>query len=256
MYTDKREKRREDIIVGRNAVFEALRAGRPVDSVLIAKGNTGGPVQRIVELCRQRGVVIKDTGPARLDAICGGMNHQGVAAIAAAHEYAEVKDMLAEAKRRGEPPLLVVCDEVNDPHNLGAIIRTAEGCGAHGVIIPKRGAVGLTAAVDKAACGALEYVPVARVANLVSTVQELKKQGVWVYGTDMDGQPFYQTDFSGAAAIVIGSEGKGISRLLRETCDVVVSIPMRGHIGSFNASVAAGVVLYEAAKARLKGDAT
>lgn len=254
MYDDKRDKAREDVIVGRNAVYEALRAGRLVDSVLIARGNTGGPVERIVELCRRRGVVIKDTAAAKLDAMCGGMNHQGVAAVAAAHEYGTVEEMLAEAARRGEPPLLVICDEVNDPHNLGAIIRTAECCGAHGVIIPKRGGVGLTAAVDKAACGALEYIPVARVANLVATAKELKKQGVWVYGTDMNGQPFYQTDFSGAAAVVVGSEGKGMSRLLRETCDAVVSIPMRGKISSLNASVAAGVVLYEAARARLKGE--
>lgn len=254
MYDDKRDKAREDVIVGRNAVYEALRAGRAVDSVLIVRGNTGGPVERIVELCRRRGVVIKDTAAAKLDAMCGGMSHQGVAAVAAAHEYGTVEDMLAEAARRGEPPLLVICDEVNDPHNLGAIIRTAECCGAHGVIIPKRGGVGLTAAVDKAACGALEYLPVARVANLVATVKQLQKQGVWVYGTDMDGQPFYRTDFSGAAAIVVGSEGKGMSRLLRETCDAVVSIPMRGKIGSLNASVAAGVVLYEAARARLKGE--
>ncbi len=252
MYTDKREKRKEDVLVGRNAVFEALRAGRPVDSVLIAKGNSGGPVRRIVELCRERGVVIKDVSSAKLDAICGGMSHQGVAAMAAAHEYAGVSDMLRTAKERGEPPFLVICDDINDPHNLGAIIRTAECCGAHGVIIPKRGAVGLTAAVDKAASGALEYVPVARVSNLAATVEELKKEGVWVYGTDMDGQPFYETDFSGGAAVIIGSEGKGISRLLREKCDVVVSIPMRGHITSLNASVAAGIVLYEAAKTRIR----
>lgn len=252
MYTDKREKRKEEILVGRNAVFETLRAGHPVDQVLIAKGNNGGPVRRIVDLCRERGVVIKDVSGAKLDAICGGMNHQGVAALAAAHAYASVDDMLRLAESRGEKPFLVICDEINDPHNLGAIIRTADCCGAHGVIIPKRSAVGLTAAVDKAACGALEYVPVARVSNLVSTVEQLKKAGVWIYGTDMDGHPFYQTDFSGGAAVVVGSEGKGISRLLREKCDVVVSIPMRGHISSLNASVAAGIILYEASKARIR----
>lgn len=252
MYTDKREKRKEDVLVGRNAVYEALRAGHPVDSVLIAKGNNGGPVRRIVDLCEARGVVIKDVSSAKLDAICGGMNHQGVAALAAAHEYSSVAEMLQTAKERGEPPFLVICDDINDPHNLGAIIRTAECCGAHGVIIPKRGAVGLTAAVDKAASGALEYLPVARVSNLTATVEELKKQGIWVYGTAMDGQPFYQTDFSGAAAVIIGSEGKGISRLLRENCDIVVSIPMHGRITSMNASVAAGIVLYEAAKSRMR----
>lgn len=252
MYTDKREKRKEDVLVGRNAVYEALRAGHPVDSVLIAKGNNGGPVRRIVELCRERGVVIKDVSSAKLDAICGGMNHQGVAAMAAAHEYASVDDMLRLAEERGETPFLVICDDINDPHNLGAIIRTAECCGAHCVIIPKRGAAGLTAAVDKASCGALEYLPVARVPNLTATVEKLKKAGIWIYGTDMDGQPFYKTDFSGGAAVIIGSEGKGISRLLRDNCDVVVSIPMRGHITSMNASVAAGIVLYEAAKTRFR----
>lgn len=252
MYTDKREKRKEDVLVGRNAVYEALRAGHPIDSVLIAKGNNGGPVRRIVDLCRERSVVIKDVSGAKLDAICGGMNHQGVAAVVAAHEYATIDDMLALAKERGEAPFLVICDDINDPHNLGAIIRTAECCGAHGVIIPKRGAVGMTAAVDKAASGALEYMPVARVSNLAATVEKLKKEGVWIYGADMDGQPFYQTDFEGSAAVIIGSEGKGISRLLRENCDVVVSIPMSGHITSMNASVAAGIILYEAAKTRIR----
>lgn len=252
MYTDKRDKRKEDVLVGRNAVYEALRAGHPIDSVWIAKGNNGGPVRRIVDLCHEQGVVIKDVSGAKLDAICGGMNHQGVAAVAAAHEYATVEDMLAVAKERGEAPFLVICDDINDPHNLGAIIRTAECCGVHGVIIPKRGAVGMTAAVDKAACGALEYMPVARVSNLAATVEKLKKEDIWIYGTDMTGQPFYQTDFEGGAAVIIGSEGKGVSRLLRENCDVVVSIPMSGHITSMNASVAAGIILYEAAKTRIR----
>ncbi len=250
MYTDKREKSREDLLVGRNAVREALQAGRPIDSVWVANGDRGTPVRRILALCRERGVVVKEVSSAKLDAACGGMAHQGVAAVAAAHEYAAVEDLLQVAKERGEPPFLVICDGIDDPHNLGAIIRTAECCGAHGVILPKRGAVGLTAAVDKAACGALEYIPVARVANLTATVEKLKKDGIWIYGADMAGKPYSETDFSGPAAVVIGSEGKGISRLLKENCDVMVSIPIRGHIASLNASVAAGIILYKAAGSR------
>ncbi len=252
MYTDKREKQKTDLLVGRNAVFEALRAERPVDSVLIAKGNARGAIHRIIELCKKQKVVVKEVSPAKLDALCGGMNHQGVAAYTAAHTYSSVEDILQLAKEREEPPFLILCDDINDPHNLGAIIRTAECCGAHGVVIPKRGAVGLTAAVDKAASGALEYLPVARVPNLTSVIKELQKAGVWVYGTDASGKTFYKTDLSGPIAIVIGSEGQGISRLVKETCDDTVSIPMHGKITSLNASVAAGIVLYEVAKTRLQ----
>jgi 23S rRNA (guanosine2251-2'-O)-methyltransferase len=250
MYTDKRDKQNEDIIAGRNAVYEALSAGRTVDSVLIAKGNNGGPVARIIELCREKNVTVKDVSPAKLDAMCGGLNHQGVAAIAGAHEYVEVADILAKAKEKGEQPFIIIADEINDPHNLGAIIRTAEASGAHGVIIPKRGAVGLTSAVDKASSGALEYIPVARVSNLVATVEELKKENIWIYGSEMSGKPFYNTDFSGACALVIGSEGGGISRLLREKCDFLVSLPMKGSIESLNASVAAGILMYEVVRCR------
>jgi rRNA methylase, putative, group 3 len=250
MYSDKRDKHNDDVIAGRNAVYEALKSGRPVDSVLIAKGNTGGPVGRIVSLCREKGVTIKDVSQAKLDALCAGLNHQGVAAIAAAHEYSTVEDILKRAEKKKEPPFIIIADEINDPHNLGAIIRTAEAAGAHGIIIPKRGAVGLTAAVGKASCGALEYMPVARVSNLVSTVEELKKMNIWIYGAEMSGQPYYQTDFSGACALVIGSEGFGISRLLREKCDFLVSLPMRGKIESLNASVAAGILMYEIVRRR------
>jgi 23S rRNA (guanosine2251-2'-O)-methyltransferase len=252
MYSDKRDKQNDDIIVGRNAVYEALSAGRPVDSVLIAKENTGGPVARIITLCREKGVTVKDVSPVKLDAMCGGLNHQGVAAIAAAHEYAEVKDILDRAEKKGEQPFIIIADEINDPHNLGAIIRSAEAAGAHGVIIPKRNAVGLTSAVDKASCGALEYIPVARVSNLVSTVEELKKLNIWVYGAEMSGKPMFETDFSGACALVVGSEGFGISRLLREKCDFLVSLPMKGSIKSLNASVAAGVLMYEVVRHREK----
>lgn len=250
MYTDKRNKQNEDLIVGRNAVFEALSAGRIIDTVLIVKGNNGGPVSRIVELCKQKNITIKDASPAKLDGICGGLNHQGVAAVAGAKEYVEVEDILRTAEERGESPFIVIADEINDPHNLGAIIRTAEASGAHGIIIPKRGSVGLTSAVDKASSGALEYMNIARVPNLVSCVEELKKKNIWVYGSEMDGQPYYETNFSGGCALVIGSEGFGISRLLKEKCDVLVSMPMKGKINSLNASVAAGVLMYEVLKSR------
>lgn len=250
MYSDKRDKRNEDIIAGRNAVWEALQSGRPIDSVLIARGNTGGPVARIIDMCRRRGVTVKDCSSQKLDAMCGGLNHQGVACVAAAHEYATVEQILDNAAAKQEPPFLLIADDISDPHNLGAIIRSAECAGMHGVIIPRRNAAGLTAAVDKAACGALEYLPVARVPNLVATAEELKSRGIWLYGADMSGKPYYDTDFAGPCALVIGSEGKGISRLLKEKCDFVVSIPMAGHISSLNASVAAGILAFQAARGR------
>lgn len=249
---EKNRDRSEEIIAGRNPVIEALRSGRPIDSVMIAKGNTGGPVGKIIAMCREKSVVLKEVSPAKIEGICPGVNHQGVVAIAAAHEYASVEDILALAKERGEPPFIVIADEISDPHNLGAIIRTAESAGAHGVIIPRRNAAGLTSIVSKASSGALEYLPVARVSNLVSTIEELKKLGIWVYGAEMSGKPFYETDFTGAAAVVIGSEGSGISRLIKEKCDVLVSIPMRGNISSLNASVACGILLYEVVRGRVK----
>ncbi|HEX3026720.1 MAG TPA: 23S rRNA (guanosine(2251)-2'-O)-methyltransferase RlmB [Clostridia bacterium] len=242
----------EEVIAGRNPVIEALKSGRPVDSVMIVRDNKQGPVLKIIALCREKSIPIKEVSPVKLDSLCPGVNHQGVAAVAAAHEYAEVEDILELARKRDEPPFLIVADDIEDPHNLGAMIRTAEAAGAHGVIIPKRNAAGLTSTVDKASSGALEYVPVARVANLASTIDELKKQGIWVYGADMEGQPYYKTDFGGAVAIVIGSEGKGISRLIKEKCDFLVSIPMRGKISSLNASVACGVLLYEVTRNRLQ----
>lgn len=251
MYTDKRSKQNEDLIVGRNAVFEALNAGRTIDSVLIVKGNNGGPVSRIVNLCKKKSITIKDASAAKLDSMCGGMNHQGVAAIAGAKEYCDVDDILKCAEERGEDPFIIICDEINDPHNLGAIIRTAEASGAHGVIIPKRGSAGLTSSVDKASSGALEYMNVARVSNLVSCVDELKKKNIWVYGAEMNSKPYYETNFSGGCALVIGSEGFGISRLLKEKCDVLVSMPMKGKINSLNASVAAGILMYEVLKSRI-----
>ncbi|MCI6400956.1 MAG: 23S rRNA (guanosine(2251)-2'-O)-methyltransferase RlmB [Candidatus Fimivicinus sp.] len=239
-----------DLIIGRNSVLEALRAGRAIDSLLVARGERSGSIGRILAECREKGIVIKEVDAKKLDFLCGRGNHQGVAAYAAAHAYACVADLLALAQQRGEAPFLIICDELEDPHNLGAIIRTAEAAGAHGVIIPKRHAASLSFAVSKAAAGALEYLPVARVGNLAATLDELKKQGLWIYGADMDGTPFCETDYSGPAALVIGSEGRGLGRLIKEKCDFIVSLPMKGKINSLNASVAAGILMYEIARQR------
>lgn len=240
----------ETILAGRNPVMEALRAGRPIDHVLVLKDAEGGSLRRILALCRQQGVVVKETARPKLDALCSGLNHQGVVAVAAAHSYAQLEDILALARQRGEPPFIVIADDINDPHNLGAIIRSAEAAGAHGVVIPKRGGTGLTAAVGKAAAGALEYLPVARVPNLAAAVDTLKEQGLWVYGADMDGRPAFETPMDGPVALIVGSEGAGLSRLLREKCDFLVSLPMKGRVGSLNASVACGILLYEVLRAR------
>lgn len=250
MYKDKREQKDEDIIAGRNPVAEALKSGRPIDSVMVSRESTGGSMAAILAICRKKGVVVKEVSPMKLDAVCAGLNHQGVAAVVGAKEYVGVADILKIADEKNEPPFIVVADEINDPHNLGAIIRSAEAAGVHGVIIPKRNSVGLTMAVEKASAGALEYMPVARVANLVAAVEELKSHNIWIYGADMAGKPVFETDFSGGTAVVIGSEGSGISRLLKEKCDFLVSLPMKGHISSLNASVACGVILYEALRTR------
>lgn len=247
----RQEKNQPDntVIIGRNAVTEALRSGRELDKLFIAHGSSGA-VQAIVAKCVQRGVVVKEVPATKLDFLSGGGNHQGVVLMAAAHAYATVEDMLRLAESRGEAPFLLLCDEIEDPHNLGAIIRTAEAAGAHGVVVPKRRSVGLTAAVYKASAGAVEYLPVARVTNLADTLRELKKRNIWVYGLDMDGAPWNRTDLRGAVALVVGSEGKGLSRLVRELCDGIVSLPMYGQIESLNASVACGILLYEAARQR------
>lgn len=242
-------RRAEDIIAGRNAVMEALRADRPLDSVLIAKGDRSGSLMALTAKCRERGIPVKEVDSRKLDALCGP-NHQGIAAVAACREYATLDDLFAAAQEKGEPPFLVICDELEDPHNLGAVVRTAEAAGAHGVVIPKRRSAGLTAAVYKASAGAVEYLPVARVSNITETIREMKKRGVWVYGLDMDGGTWCQTDLTGAVALVVGSEGKGISRLVREQCDGILSLPMHGSINSLNASVACGILLYEAARQR------
>jgi len=239
----------EDIIAGRNAVAEALRAGRAIDSVLLAKGDRAGSISALAAQCRRKGLLVKEVDSRKLDALCGP-NHQGIAALAACKETVTLDELFAAAEAKGEPPFFVVCDELEDPHNLGAILRTAETAGVHGVVIPKRRSAGLTSAVYKASAGAVEYVPVARVSNITDALREMKKRGVWVYGLDMDGETWCSVDMKGAAAVGVGSEGRGISRLVKEQCDFIVSLPMRGHITSLNASVACGIVLYEAARQR------
>lgn len=244
------EEQKPDLIIGRNAVAEALRSGREIDSLLIARGERSGSLGKLIAQCREKGVVVKEVDKKKLDYLCGEGNHQGVAAYVAAHEYASVDDIFNAAQAKNEKPFIIVCDEIEDPHNLGAIIRSADAAGAHGVIIPKRRNAGLSYAVGKSSAGAIEYVPVARVANLPSLLEELKQRGVWVYGADMDGQSWRQTDFSGGVALVIGSEGRGLGRLVKEKCDVIVSLPMKGHVNSLNASVAAGILMFEVAEQR------
>lgn len=241
----------ENIICGRNPVLEAVRSGREIDRLLIAHGCTGGTVSAIIAKCSARGILIKEISPAKLDYYCSGANHQGVAVMLASQEYSTVEDILSTAEARGEKPFIVICDELEDPHNLGAIIRTAECCGVHGIIIPKRRSASLNATVAKAASGALEYMKVARVTNIANTIDELKKSGVWVFGADMDGDDFTKTDFNIPCAIVIGNEGKGIGTLVAKKCDGIVSLPMFGKINSLNASVAAGVLMYEVVRKRI-----
>lgn len=242
---------RPDLIIGRNAVSEALRSERLIDTLLVARGERNGSIGRIIAECKDKNIVVKEVDKKKLDFMCGQGNHQGVAAYAAAHKYAEVEDIFALAEERGEEPFIIICDEIEDPHNLGAIIRTAETTGVHGIIIPKRRNASLSYAVGKTSAGAIEYVPVARVGNLASTIDDLKKRGLWVYTADMDGSNWCETDFSGGVALIVGSEGNGVSRLIKEKSDFVVSLPMRGKITSLNASVAAGILMYEVARQRL-----
>ena len=242
----------EGQLEGRNALTEALKSGRTIDKVFIASGDTDRGLQRLAAQAKEAGAVIVPVDRRKLDAMSVTHSHQGVICLAAAHEYATIDDILAEAEARGEQPLIVICDELTDPHNLGAILRSAECAGAHGVIIPKRRSVGLTAVVAKASAGAVEYMKVARVTNITATIEELKKRGVWVYGTAAEGSiPMYQADLKGSAAIVIGNEGDGMSALVRKSCDVMVNIPMKGRISSLNASAAASILLYEAVRQRI-----
>ncbi len=241
----------DGIIEGRNAVIEALRSGTAIDKIYLAKGETDKTLGHIASKARGQGVVVVEADRRKLDNMSRTHAHQGVIALAALREYVSVESLLEAAAAKGEAPLLVICDEISDPHNLGAIIRTAECAGAHGVIIPKRRSAGLTSIVAKTSAGAVSYMPVARVANIPSLLKDLKKQGVWVFGTAADGQTsLYEADLKGPAAIVIGSEGSGMSRLVADTCDFLVSIPMKGKISSLNASAAAAVLLYEAVRQR------
>lgn len=244
------ENSNNNIICGRNPVLEALRSGREIDRLFVAHGTGGGSVTAIIAKCRAKGILIKEISPQKLDYYCSGANHQGVAVMFASQEYATVDDMFALADSRGEKPFLIICDEIEDPHNLGAIIRTAEATGVHGVIIPERRSASLNATVAKAACGALEYVPVARVTNIANTIDALKERGVWVFGADMDGDDYTKTDFDTPCALVIGNEGKGIGALTAKKCDAIISLPMHGKINSLNASVAAGILMYEVVRSR------
>ena len=246
------EEEDETRLEGRNALTEALKAGRTIDKVFIADGDTDKGLQRLAAMAKDAGAVVVPVDRRKLDLMSTTHAHQGIIAQAAAHEYAAIEDILEEAASRGQAPLIVICDELSDPHNLGAIIRTAECAGAHGVIIPKRRSVGLTATVAKASAGAVEYMKVARVANINNAIKELKEQGVWIFGTAAEGsEPMYRADLTGPAAIVIGNEGDGMSQLVRRNCDMLVHIPMSGKISSLNASNAASILLYEAVRQRL-----
>jgi len=242
----------EGQLEGRNALTEALRSGRIIDKVFIASGETDRALQRLAAQAKEAGAVVVPVDRRKLDMMSTTRAHQGVIALAAAREYFSIDDILQEAADRGEAPLIVICDELTDPHNLGAIIRSAECAGAHGVIIPKRRSVGLTAVVAKASAGAVEYMKVARVTNINNAIEDLKEKGVWVFGTAAEGSiPMYKADLTIPAAIVIGSEGEGMSRLVQKNCDVTVHIPMKGQINSLNASAAASILLYEAVRQRL-----
>ena len=246
------EAENDGVIEGRNAVIEALRSGVTIDKIYIMKGDTDATLGHIASSAREKGVVVVDADRRKLDGMSRTHSHQGVIALAAVREYVSVDDILAAAREKGEAPLIVVCDELSDPHNLGAVIRTAECAGAHGVIIPKRRSAGLTAIVAKTSAGAVSHMPVARVPNIPSLLKQLKEEGVWVFGTAADGNTtLYNADLKGPAAIVIGSEGDGMGRLVSEQCDFRVSIPMKGHINSLNASAAAAILLYEAVRQRL-----
>ena len=247
-----RDAEADGVIEGRNAVIEALRAGTAIDKIYLAKGDTDSALGHIANTARANGVVVVNADRRKLDEMSRTHAHQGVIAVAAVREYASIEDIFQRAEEQGEAPLIVLCDELSDPHNRGAVIRTAECAGAHGVVIPKRRSAGLTAIVAKTSAGAVSHIPVARVPNLTALMKELQKRGVWIFGAEMNGTTsLYEADLKGPAAIVIGSEGSGMSRLVAETCDFTVSIPMKGKINSLNASAAAAILLYEAVRQRL-----
>lgn len=251
MQRDEKTKLQSELIAGRNPVIEALKADRNIDAVYIASGDRKGSISLIYALCKEKGLTVKEVSSQKLDYMCGqDVNHQGVVATLSAAAYSSVEDILELAQSRGEPPFVVICDNIEDPHNLGAIIRTAEACGVHGVIIPKRHGATLTAAVYKTSAGAVNFMKVAKVTNLSAEIDKLKEKGLWVFCADMDGQDDRKTDFSGPVALIIGSEGAGVSRLLKDKSDFTVSLKMRGRVNSLNASVAAGILIYEISRTR------
>ncbi|EDS76562.1 RNA methyltransferase, TrmH family, group 3 [Clostridium botulinum C str. Eklund] len=244
---------REDLIEGRNAVIEALRSDRTIEYVMVAKGNMTGSINKVLGIAKDKGIIIKEVDRKKLDSMSITGSHQGVMAIVTPYKYSEVEDIFNYAKEKGEEPFILILDEIEDPHNLGSIMRTAEICGVHGIVIPKRRNVGVTPTVYKTSAGAAEYVKVAKVANINRAIDEIKERGTWVYGADMDGENYcFQTNFKGAVALVIGSEGRGISKLTKQKCDVLVKIPMIGKITSLNASVAAGIMMYEVLKQKME----
>ena len=249
--SDQMQKRDSQLIFGRNAVLEAIKAGAAIDKLYVAPVEQKGSIGKIISLAKSAGVPVKDVTGQKLDAMTGNQAHQGVAATIAAAAYATMDQVWEMVRKKGEKLFLILADEIEDPHNLGALIRTAEGCGAHGIVVPKRRSAGLSPTVYKSSAGAVSHIPVVRVANLVSFIEEWKAKGVWFYCADMDGQTWCQTDFSGHTALVVGSEGNGVGRLVKEKCDFTVSLPMLGKISSLNASVAGGVLMYEIARQRL-----
>ena len=252
----RREEPRElpdDVLVGRNAVTEALKSGRGINKLWIASGDREGSVSEIAALAKERGIVVQYVERAKIEALAGGHRHQGVLAYVAPVPYAELDDILKAAEEKGEAPFLVLLDELEDPHNLGALLRTADATGVHGILIPKRRSVSLNATVAKTSAGAVEYVPVARIGNIAQTLKKLKEKGFWVAGADMDGEKaYYEADLTGPLVLVVGSEGKGMSRLTKEACDFIVRMPMVGRINSLNASVAGSILMYESMRQRLQ----
>lgn len=252
MIEDRNSDKTTNLIYGRNAVIEAIKADNCIDKVYIGATDGKGSVGKIIAMARERGIPVKDVTGQKLDAMCGTTGHQGVALTVAAVDYGTLEDVYERAKAKDEPLFVIIADEIEDPHNLGALIRTAECSGAHGVVIPKRRSAGLSPTVYKASAGAASHLPVVRVSNLVQAIEQLKADGVWVYCADMQGETWCKVDYSGAVALVVGNEGVGVSRLIKEKCDFTVSLPMLGEISSLNASVAGGIVMYEIARQRQK----
>ena len=247
-YIEREEVNTEGLVVGRNAVRELLKSGREIDKLLVQRGEREGSIVVLVAEAINRGIPVVESDKAKLDAMCGNLPHQGIIAMASEKEYCDVDDILKIAEERGEAPFIVIADGITDPHNLGSLIRCAEGSGAHGLIISKRRAVGLTPVVSKSSAGAIEHLAIAKVANISNTIRTLKEKGVWIFAAEAGGAPYYETNFKGACAIVLGSEGDGVSEVVKNNCDIITSIPMYGHVNSFNVSTAASVILCEIAR--------